>query len=204
VATDSREVAEAATGAGAAVIMTGSAPTTGSERCAEAAAAIEADFIVDVQGDWPEVDPADLDTLVETLRAGRAPVATLACPIGGPREHETALDTNVVKVVVDVAGRALYFSRSPVPHVRPGQRFTLLRHVGVYGFTRDTLLALPGMKRSGLEEAEGLEQLRWLENGFATAVVIARGHPWGIEAREDYQAFLTRWSAKSLAGGGRA
>jgi 3-deoxy-manno-octulosonate cytidylyltransferase (CMP-KDO synthetase) len=202
IATDSPEVADAARAAGAQVIMTGSRPRTGSERCSEAAAELHAEFIVDVQGDWPEVDPRDLDRLVEALRKEDIPVATLAVPLDGPGDAERAQDPNVVKVVVDLAGCALYFSRSPVPHVRPGQRFTLLRHVGVYGFTREALMALPLMKSSGLEDAEGLEQLRWLEYRYPTAVLIAQGRPWGIETREDYEGFLARWAARAMSPGG--
>ena len=126
-------------------------------------------------------------------------MGTLAVAMDTAEETARSANPNVVKVVRDLRGRALYFSRSPIPHVREGQRHTLLRHIGVYGFTRSALLALPGMTGSGLEDAEGLEQLRWLENGYSTKVLLARGRPWGIEAREDYDAFLTRYRATARA-----
>lgn len=201
VATDDAEVAAHARTAGYQVAMTSTRPRTGSERCAEACATIECEFVVDIQGDWPEVDPADLDALIAELRTHRCPVATLAVPMDTPEEKARASDPNVVKVVRDRTGRALYFSRSAIPHVKEGQHWTLLRHVGVYGFARDFLLTLPDLEGSGLEEAESLEQLRWLENGVATSVLTARGRPWGIEAREDYDAFLARWRARRRQGG---
>ncbi len=88
-------------------------------------------------------------------------------------------------------GKALYFSRLPVPYRRDGD-FPLQRHIGVYGFTRDTLLRVPGLPSSGLAEAESLEQLRFLENDIAMHVLDAQGDPWGIETRADYDAFLLR------------
>jgi 3-deoxy-manno-octulosonate cytidylyltransferase (CMP-KDO synthetase) len=199
VATDDSDVAGAAKGAGLDVVMTTSAPRTGSERCAQAIARIPCEYVVDIQGDWPEVDPEDLDALVAELRRGECPVGTLAVAMDTPEDAAMVMSANVVKVVRDLHGRALYFSRSPVPHVRPGQRHPLLRHIGVYAFTRKALLALPDMTGSGLEEAEGLEQLRWLENGYSTKVLLARGRPWGIEAREDYDAFLSRRQAAARA-----
>ncbi|HLU40270.1 MAG TPA: 3-deoxy-manno-octulosonate cytidylyltransferase [Planctomycetota bacterium] len=190
VATDDDRVAAAAERAGAGVVRTTSRPRTGSERCAEALAEIgAADIIVDVQGDWPEVDPADLDAVVAELAAGRRPMATLASPLHDP---DAIADPNVVKVVRARDGSALYFSRSPVPHVRPGRSHPVLRHIGVYGFTRTTLESITALPSSGLAEAEGLEQLRFLENGIAIAVLDARRDAQGIETRADYDRFLQR------------
>jgi 3-deoxy-manno-octulosonate cytidylyltransferase (CMP-KDO synthetase) len=103
-----------------------------------------------------------------------------------------AADSNVVKVVCARNGDAMYFSRAAIPHVRAGRSHPLLRHIGVYGFTRAALAAVPDLPSSGLAEAEGLEQLRFLENGMAMRVVAARGDPWGIETRADYDRFLGR------------
>ena len=193
VATDSDEVAEAADAAGFAPVMTSATPRTGSERCAEAAAAIDGEIFIDIQGDWPEVEPLDLRALVERLKqpdtidSDRA-CATLCVPLSDTKK---VADPNVVKVVRGHDGRALYFSRLPIPYQRkdPGP---LLRHIGVYGFTRNTLLRLPDLPSSGLDETEGLEQLRFLENDIRIDVLDAHGDPWGIECREDYDAFLTR------------
>lgn len=190
VATDSDEVAHAARAVGAPVVRTSPKPRTGSERCAEALAAIpEADVIVDVQGDWPEVSGADLDALVAALRTGPHPMATLAVPLTDPQAQA---NPNVVKVVRGRTGTAMYFSRALIPYVKGSADYPVLRHIGVYGFTRQALAAVPDLPSSGLAEAESLEQLRFLENGFAMLVLDARGDPWGIETREDYDRFLQR------------
>lgn len=189
VATDSPAVARAAEAGGVACLRTSDRPRTGSERCAEAAAALDAEWIVDIQGDWPEIDPGDLERLVRALRERHAPCATLAAPL---RDPEKERDPNVVKVVCGLDRRALYFSRWPIPYVREGASYARLRHVGVYGFARDTLLRIPDLPSSGLDVAEGLEQLRFLENGIEILVVTATGQPWGIETRADYDAFLRR------------
>lgn len=190
VATDSDEVANAAAAIGAPVVRTTPKPRTGSERCAEALSSIpDADVIVDVQGDWPEVAAGDLDALVAALATGKHPMATLAVPL---RDPQAQTNPNVVKVVRARDGNAMYFSRALIPHVRAGENYPVLRHIGVYGFTRAALAAVPDLPSSGLAEAESLEQLRFLENGFPMLVLDAHGDPWGIETREDYDRFLQR------------
>ncbi len=188
VATDDDEVEAAARRKGYDVVRTSPACRTGSERCAEAAAAIACRAVLDIQGDWPEVDPRDLEALVAQLLGGAATCNTLCVPLTEP----TAIaDPNVVKVVRGRHGRALYFSRAPIPYVKEGH-FLLRRHIGVYGFCRETLLRVPGLPSSGLAEAESLEQLRFLENDIPMHVLDAKGDPWGIETRADYDAFLQR------------
>ncbi|MHC5062711.1 MAG: 3-deoxy-manno-octulosonate cytidylyltransferase [Planctomycetota bacterium] len=189
IATDSDEVTQAAEQAGAQVLATSSSPRTGSERCAEAMQALDAELAVDIQGDWPEIDPGDLDRMVECLRSGEASCVTLASPL---RDAEKAADPNVVKLVCDRHSSAMYFSRSAIPHLRADAEYERLRHIGVYGFDRQTLLSIPELPSSGLAEAEGLEQLRFLENGIGMQVLMAQGEPWGIESPADYAAFLAR------------
>jgi 3-deoxy-manno-octulosonate cytidylyltransferase (CMP-KDO synthetase) len=104
-------------------------------------------------------------------------------------------DANVVKVVRGLDGAALYFSRAPIPYLRDGQSFQRLRHIGAYGFARETLLGIPQLPSSDLAKAEHLEQLQWLENGIAIQVLDSVGRPWGIETRADYDAFLSRMEA---------
>ena len=188
VATDDDEVEAAARRHGVEVVRTSPRPRTGSERCAEAVAGIDCAVVLDIQGDWPEVEPRDLEALVAQLLAGGARCNTLAAPL---RDQQAQQDPNVVKVVRGRHGRALYFSRAPIPCVREGA-FPLLRHIGVYGFDRATLLLVPDLPSSGLAEAESLEQLRFLENDIAMHVLDAHGDPWGIETRADYDAFLQR------------
>jgi 3-deoxy-manno-octulosonate cytidylyltransferase (CMP-KDO synthetase) len=202
VATDSAEVAAAAEAAGAAVVRTSDRPRTGSERCAEAAAALPpAAVVVDVQGDWPEIHPGDLDALVAAVEAG-APCATLAAPLPADR----AADPNVVKVVRARDGRALYFSRAAIPWSPAAAGAAAVgagapagadaaprrRHLGVYAFAREVLLSVPDLPSSGLAEAESLEQLRFLENGIPIQVLDAASAAWGIESAADYRAFLER------------
>lgn len=203
VATDDDRVAALAEADGLAVLRTSERPRTGSERCAEAAAELAGvDLVVDIQGDWPEVAPADLDALVDCLAEREAPTATLATPL---LDDERAADPNVVKVVRGLDRDALYFSRAPIPFakdafVEPGlaaaQRARRLRHIGVYAFMIGTLLAIPDLPSSGLAETESLEQLRFLENGIRMRVLDATGTPWGIETRDDYDAFVRRWRAR--------
>jgi len=188
VATDDDRVEAAARRHGLQVVRTSPACRTGSERCAEAAAAFACRAVLDIQGDWPEVDPRDLEAIVAQLLDGAAVCNTLCVPLVEPA---AIADPNVVKVVRGGNGKALYFSRAPIPFVKEGS-FPLRRHIGVYGFARDTLLRVPGLPSSGLAEAESLEQLRFLENDIPMHVLDAQGDPWGIETRADYDAFLLR------------
>ena len=144
--------------------------------------------MLDIQGDWPEVDPRDLEAVVDQLLSGKAVCNTLCAPLHDPA---AIANPNVVKVVRGRNGKALYFSRAPIPFVKEGT-FPILRHIGVYGFSRDTLLCVPGLPSSGLAEAESLEQLRFLENDIPMHVLLAHGDPFGIETRADYDAFLRR------------
>jgi 3-deoxy-manno-octulosonate cytidylyltransferase (CMP-KDO synthetase) len=158
------------------------------------------DIILNVQGDEPEIEPAVIDALVEGLAADEsAPMATIASPF---TEGEDPADPNVVKVVVDQRGRALYFSRSPIPFHRddpthpPTHQPTSslhLKHVGIYAYRPDFLLAYAKLPVTPLEQAEKLEQLRALEHGHAIAVVqtIARHH--GIDTPQQYEAFVARY-----------
>lgn len=202
VATDSQEIFEESEKAGIRALMTGPEARTGSERCAMALPALpEAGILIDVQGDWPEVPPDDLDALVESLRdPSRPSIATLACRLDSEEDFQ---NPHVVKVVKGHQDQALYFSRAPIPSSKAGV-FTGdpgwhlgRRHVGVYGFRKDALARLPSLPDSPLEDREELEQLRWLAAGLAITVLASKGRPRGIETREDYEAFLTRLSPHS-------
>jgi 3-deoxy-manno-octulosonate cytidylyltransferase (CMP-KDO synthetase) len=192
VATDDDRVEQAARAHGYEVARTSASCRTGSERCAEAAASIECRAVLDIQGDWPEVSPDDLAALVDALLRGESPCNTLCAPLHDPA---TIADPNVVKVVRGGRGQALYFSRQPIPYAKEGS-FVTQRHIGVYGFARETLLRVPALPSSGLAEAESLEQLRFLENDIRIHVLDARGEPWGIETRADYDAYLQRLRAQ--------
>jgi 3-deoxy-D-manno-octulosonate cytidylyltransferase len=171
VATDDERIAEAVRGFGGEAVLTRSDHRCGTERVAEVAVHLPAALYVNVQGDEPLLDPAAVDAVVEALEAGLAAsppvaVATLCVPIALPAE---IMDPNIVKVVTDFDGNALYFSRAPIPWVRDDvHRHTArhLKHLGIYAFTREALLEFPTLPPGELEPLEQLEQLRWLENGY--------------------------------------
>ena len=172
VATDDARIAAAVEASGAEAVLTRPEHPSGTDRLAEVAAQLDAPIVVNVQGDLPLLDPVMVEQLVARLRAEPAlPMATLASPIHDDAEWRSP---HVVKVVAGAAGRALYFSRSPIPHDRDGTRAPGeplgWRHIGMYAYRRDVLLRLATLPPSPLENRERLEQLRALENGIAIGV----------------------------------
>ncbi len=190
VATDDERILRAVEEFGGHAVMTRSDHRSGTERVAEVAASSagrDAEIIVNVQGDEPLIDPAAVDAGVEVLLNDAAVgVATLAVPIAAPAD---AMDPNVVKVVLDFEGNALYFSRAPIPWVRGSgtgqQAFPHLKHIGLYVFRRSALLEFPTLPQGQLEKLEQLEQLRWLENGFKIRVAETRYDSVSIDVAED-------------------
>jgi 3-deoxy-manno-octulosonate cytidylyltransferase (CMP-KDO synthetase) len=186
VATDDERIAAVVRSFGGEAVLTSPAHASGSDRLAEAAAALDAEVIVNVQGDEPLIDPAAIDAVVEPFDGEPAlPMSTVSLPL---RSLEDMMSPSVVKVVTDARGNALYFSRSPIPFVRDGgppdaraaaERALALglarQHVGLYAYRRDALLRFAGLPRSPLEEAEGLEQLRALAAGMTIRVVPREG-----------------------------
>lgn len=186
IATDDERIAAAARGFGAEVAMTRADHRSGTDRAAEVAAALTAELIVNVQGDEPLVDPAAIDAAVEPLAADPSiPMGTLAAPC---EEVADLANPNIVKVVVDQAGFALYFSRLPIPFVREGHGdATKYRHIGLYVYRREFLLNLAKLAPTPLEQAEKLEQLRVLEHGHKIRVVIVEKASPGVDTVEDLQ-----------------
>jgi 3-deoxy-manno-octulosonate cytidylyltransferase (CMP-KDO synthetase) len=186
VATDDDRIARVVRGFGGEAVMTSPSHATGTDRLAEAAALMGAAIVVNVQGDEPMIDPAWVDAAVEPLlEEGGPPMATLSLPL---QSVDEMLSPSVVKVVTDEAGDALYFSRSPIPWVRldpPGgerdaaaaavARGLARKHVGLYVYTREALARFSSLPPSPLEMAEGLEQLRALQNGIRIRVVPLDG-----------------------------
>jgi 3-deoxy-manno-octulosonate cytidylyltransferase (CMP-KDO synthetase) len=171
------------------VEMTSAEHPSGTDRAAEVAKRIPCDAVINIQGDEPLLDPAVIDAVATAL--ANAPMSTAATPIRERKEYD---NPNVVKVVVNLAERALYFSRRTIPYVRDaasGSRseqlaaFPFLKHIGIYGYRRDTLLKLVGFPQSPLERAEKLEQLRALENGIELAVVRVDYDSIGVDVPED-------------------
>ncbi|HVK09510.1 MAG TPA: 3-deoxy-manno-octulosonate cytidylyltransferase [Gemmataceae bacterium] len=194
VATDDDRIRTAVEGFGGNVVMTRADHPSGTDRVAEVAAGIGAHVVVNVQGDEPQLDPGAIDLLVELLAGDPgSDMATLATPLP---DRESYLSPNVVKVVCDDRGRALYFSRSPIPMAREGdpdlaaRPARYLQHLGVYAYRRAFLLKLATLPPHPLEEAEKLEQLRVLGSGGTIQVgQVAHAHR-GVDTPADYAAFV--------------
>ncbi|MDF1537210.1 MAG: 3-deoxy-manno-octulosonate cytidylyltransferase [bacterium] len=189
VATDDRRIEEAVLGFGGRCVMTGSSHRSGSDRLGEVARGLDAGIIVNVQGDEPLIDPEVIDAVIAPLRGAAPPdIATVAVPIN---DNDHYGDRHVVKVVTDSEGTALYFSRSPIPHGwKPGEG-AALRHVGIYAYTKESLLRFVTLSPGKLEVLEDLEQLRALENGMRIAVVTREGFTGiGVDRPEDLERVL--------------
>jgi 3-deoxy-manno-octulosonate cytidylyltransferase (CMP-KDO synthetase) len=187
VATDDERIRAAVEGFGGEAVMTRSDHPSGTDRIAEVAARLDADVIVNVQGDLPLLDPAMVADAVAPMRADRdLPMSTLKTPI---RERAELDNPNVVKVVTDRAGFALYFSRSPIPFWRDGAEGDILahRHIGLYVYRRDFLLSFAKLEPTPLERAERLEQLRALERGFRIRVVEVPDAAVEVDTMEDLE-----------------
>jgi 3-deoxy-manno-octulosonate cytidylyltransferase (CMP-KDO synthetase) len=189
VATDDERILAAAQAFGAEAVMTSPACASGSDRVAEVIAARDEALVVNVQGDEPEIDPGDLDRMVERLAGGGEDMVTLARPLQ-PGEEDLLADPHTVKVVMDDAGRALYFSRSPIPHgTEPSGAFA---HLGVYAWRREALLRFAAAPPAALELRERLEQLRAMAMGMSIAVVLSEHPSLGIDTPADYARFVER------------
>lgn len=207
VATEDQRIVAAVKSFGGEVRMTRADHLTGTDRVGEVAEALglsDDDIVLNVQGDEPEVSPIVLDRLIVRMKdsTGSAAIGTVAARFDddGPKSGPgSPLDPNCVKVVVDSAGEAMYFSRSPIPFPRDtggvvDRPSRWLLHMGVYAFRTAALRRVTGgrLRPSALEKAESLEQLRWLENGLRIAVVLVEQRSVGIDTPQDYAAFVAR------------
>lgn len=187
VACDDERVFQAVSAFGGKAVMTAKEHTSGSERIAEAVSDLDVKVVVNIQADEPLIHPAMIDDVAYYLLNNEDEVmATLMKRI----EHEEEiLDANVVKVVVDRKGHALYFSRCPIPFVReeePGMRIHY-KHIGLYAYTKDFLFTYKNLPVSKLEKFEKLEQLRVLENGYPIKVIETKFETIGVDTREDLE-----------------
>jgi 3-deoxy-manno-octulosonate cytidylyltransferase (CMP-KDO synthetase) len=184
VATDDERIASAVERFGGVAVMTAPTHRSGTDRLAEIAASMRCELLVNVQGDEPLLDPAVIDAAVEPLR--RNPSIEMGTAARPARDAVEWQNPNNVKVLCDRAGFALYFSRAPIPHGRDESALALARiHVGLYVYRRDTLLRLAGLAPGRLEQAEGLEQLRALENGIRIRVVDTDFQSTEVNTPED-------------------
>ena len=191
VATDDERIKQAVQGFGGEAIMTRPDHVSGTDRLAEAAGILnldEGDVVVNVQCDEPEIDPNHIDLLVSLLIDSDAPMATLAAPV----DEKSANSPDNVKVVLSQSGYALYFSRAKIPYDRDGKGAQYLLHVGIYAYRKRFLDRFTALEPTPLEQAEKLEQLRVLENGFKIAVGLVDSASPGIDTIEDYENFVRR------------
>ena len=198
VAADHAEIFDEVRSFGGHVEMTSPTAPSGTDRVAEVARRMTGiDIIVNVQGDEPEIAGTSIDLAIELLAATPSAVmSTLATPIRNRRQLE---DPSCVKVVFDAAGRAMYFSRSVIPHPRQWDDALLLsdpptfyQHVGLYAYRRDFLLQLASMPPCRLEQIEKLEQLRVLDSGHSILVGVINEPTFGIDTPDDYRAFVEK------------
>lgn len=188
VATDDERVLKAVEAFGGTAVMTSPLHKSGTDRIAEAAAGVEADVIVNIQGDEPMIEPGMIDAAIEPILNDAALlVSTLKTRIIDEEEY---LDPHSVKVATDSNGFALYFSRSPIPYSRkPFKDLSPApyKHIGLYVYRRDFLFVFSGLAHTALEDAEGLEQLRALESGFSIKVVETPFNPASVDTPEDLE-----------------
>ncbi len=179
VATDDQRIFEACRAFGAEVRMTSSDHRSGTERVAEVAESLETPIIINIQGDEPLLQGRMIDDLVKVLQEDDIPMATLAAMV---HDVDLVQDKDIVKVVLDKNGYALYFSRSPLPF-QPSDHFW--KHIGIYGYQRHFLMEFRQMPVSNLESCERLEQLRALENGFKIKVIQTDSPTLSVDTPED-------------------
>lgn len=192
VATDDERIYDHVTGFGGKVMMTATHHPSGTDRCGEVAENIDADIIINIQGDEPLVNPEQLNTLLKAFEDASVQIATL----GSPNITKNDINNpNRIKIVTDVNNNALYFSRSAVPndaHFKGDSLdfYPFLKHIGLYAFRKSCLLDLVKLKPSRLEQTESLEQLRWLYYGYSIRVIETIIETPNIDVPEDVENVL--------------
>ncbi len=191
VATDDGRIFDHVTGFGGVAEMTSSDHQSGTDRCAEVAQKHpKYDVIINIQGDEPYIDPEQISTLISCFNDGDTQIATLIKKVLTDQELQ---NTNSPKVIVNKLSEAIYFSRSPLPHIRGQeaqnwlQHFTYFKHIGIYGYRADVLQQITKLPVSTLEKAESLEQLRWIENGYKIKVAETELETYAIDTPEDLE-----------------
>lgn len=198
VATDDHKIFDHVISHGAHAVMTDKNHPSGTDRIGEVAADLDVDFVVNVQGDEPIIDPRQISDFITFLHQSNAPIATQCKKIDHP---DDLFDYNVVKVVKDIRQKALYFSRQAIPAVRDVgyekwmTSTSYYRHIGIYGFKKNILSDLVKLPKSSLEAAESLEQLRWLENGYDIFCQETHYSSIGVDTPEDIEK-VVQWLIK--------
>jgi len=200
IAADDERIVQAAREFGAECVLTSPNHQSGTDRLAEAVGKSDADIVINVQGDEPQINPEHIDYLARLLLdAPDASMATLAAAFA---TREQIADPNVVKVVLDATGKAIYFSRSVIPydreHAGVGETSHYLRHIGIYAYRRTFLFTLTELPPSPLEQIEKLEQLRALENGYTIQVELCRFNPICVDVPDDVRRVEQRMKEMAL------
>ncbi|NBW36882.1 MAG: 3-deoxy-manno-octulosonate cytidylyltransferase [Cytophagia bacterium] len=194
VATDDVRIMDHVQSFGGKAVMTSATHPSGTDRCFEAYQLMndEFNYVINIQGDEPFIRPEQIDLLAALLN-GETYIATLVKEL---KDQESLFNPNVVKAVVSLSGKALYFSRSPIPHARNSKEDVWLsqhkyfKHIGMYAYRTDVLEALTKLPVSPLEKIESLEQLRWLDNGYEILTTETKSETIGIDTPEDLQKAL--------------
>jgi 3-deoxy-manno-octulosonate cytidylyltransferase (CMP-KDO synthetase) len=198
IAADDERVVAAAREFGAECVLTSPEHQSGTDRIAEAVAEMDIEIVVNLQGDEPEIDPANIDYLAKMLIDNPdCPMATLAAEF---QSRGQVCDPNIVKVITGRGNKAIYFSRSPIPYDREsagvGAIRQYLRHIGIYAYRKKSLLEITALPQTPLEKTEKLEQLRAIENGFRILVGKVKHTCDGIDTPEQYAEFVKRYRRK--------
>ncbi len=190
VATDDIRIADEVLKFGGKYVMTDPRHQSGTDRCCEAVQMLEEqyDAVINIQGDEPFIDPRHIDLLVDMISRNDTQLASLVKRV---EEAEDLFGSSKVKVVMDKTGKALYFSRNPIPfmqnvaHEKWLQKGRFYQHIGIYAYKTETLYQIAKMQPSALEQAESLEQLRWLENGLSIRMAVVAGESLSIDTPDD-------------------
>jgi 3-deoxy-manno-octulosonate cytidylyltransferase (CMP-KDO synthetase) len=200
LATDDKRIEDAALSFGGKVIMTSDKNRSGTDRCIEAYEKLENqgksfDVVINIQGDEPYIHPEQIDLAASCFNNPDVNIATLAIKL---KSEEELFNPNIIRVVFDIHKNALYFSRNPIPFVRNFEKKDWLanhqyfKHIGIYAYRPNTLQQITRLDTSPLEQAESLEQLRWLENGFKIHVEITEFESIAVDSPEDLLKFLNK------------
>ena len=192
VATDHQAIYDEVTAFGGQAVMTSAQHRSGTDRCMEALQKVGGnyDFVINIQGDEPFIDPAQINQLASILNQ-QVQLGTLVKKF---TDHNQLLSANTAKVILNSKQQAIYFSRAPIPYLRNHpqdqwlQHHTYYKHIGIYAYRTDVLAAVTKLPPSALEEAEALEQLRWIENGYTIHVGLTDIETIGIDTPEDLEA----------------
>jgi 3-deoxy-manno-octulosonate cytidylyltransferase (CMP-KDO synthetase) len=199
VATDDQRIFDAIRAIDGKVVMTSAEHPSGTDRCAEAVVNFEREFeinvdvVINIQGDEPFIAEKQITLLVELFKNQETQIATLIKPIDN---SEALFNPNKPKVIVDINGKAVIFSRQTIPYIRGFEnsdwleQFNFYQHIGMYGYRKDTLLEITKLPKSPLEIAESLEQLRWIENGYQIQTAVTNDEGISIDTPEDLELLL--------------